>query len=188
LNISRPGPETASRARRDRPAQRDADRSTDVAFRSTQEIVTANASYRFDRPSHFFRQAAAKRANSQLYFPSPANVEIHNNSMENTMAAHLPLRSTIDGFLAVAALAAAPLKPAPACGDGPAPEEPPTATFVWGLPRPSTADGATMRNGDGRLANLRAAATADGGARLPQIAAACEGGSMLRQTRRARRL
>jgi hypothetical protein len=92
------------------------------------------------------------------------------------MVAHLPLRSSFDGFLAVAAFAAPPLKPAPACGDGVAPDEPPTATIVWRAPRPSTDDGSTMRHGDARLANLRPAATADARAFRPQIVAEREGG------------
>jgi len=74
------------------------------------------------------------------------------------MVSHLPLRSTFDGFLAVAAFAPMPLKPTQAADDD---------------ARPTP--------------NIYEPPTADGGAPLLRIVAACERGSTVRQTRRARR-
>jgi len=73
------------------------------------------------------------------------------------MVSHLPLRSTFDGFLAVAAFAPMPLKPTRAADEG---------------ARPTP--------------NIYEPPTANGGAPLLRIVE-CEGGSTVRQTRRARR-
>jgi hypothetical protein len=106
------------------------------------------------------------------------------------MVSHLPLRSTFDGFLAVAAFAPM-LKQPSAAGDGGAPSNPnlcksPKATTIWSAPRATTDDSSAMSD-DARLADLRLAATEDGGGPLLQLVAERQRGSTLRQTGRARR-
>jgi hypothetical protein len=129
------------------------------------------------------------RANSKLDCPSPANDGTHGNFMETTMVSHLPLRSTFDGFLAVAAFAPMLGQPsaardvgAPSTAD---PYKSPKATTLWSAPRATRDDGATMSGDPARLADL--GSTEDGGGPLLQLVAERQRGSTLRQTGRARR-